>query len=97
MKTAFFGQDANWGRIMAAVGRSGADLDPGAIDLFIDDVQLVQNGLWNGAEAEREATLKMKNREFRVTIDLKRGDGQATVYTCDLSYDYVRINADYRT
>lgn len=97
VKTAFFGEDANWGRIMAAVGRSGARLDPAAIDLFIDDVQLVQNGLWLGPESERDATQKMKNREFQVIIDVKQGDGQAKVYTCDLSYDYVRINAEYRT
>ena len=97
VKTAFFGQDANWGRIMAALGRSGAELEPEKIDIFIDDVLLVKNGMWAGKRAEEDATARLKNREFRVTADLNLGSGQATVYTSDLSFDYVKINADYRT
>jgi glutamate N-acetyltransferase / amino-acid N-acetyltransferase len=97
VKTAFFGQDANWGRIMAALGRSGAEMEPEKVDIFIDDIVLVKNGLWAGKQAEENATARLKNREFRVTADLNLGSGQATVYTSDLSLDYVRINADYRS
>ena len=97
VKTAFFGQDANWGRIMAALGRSAAELEPEKIDILIDDVVLVKNGRWTGKQAEEDATARLKNREFRVTADLNLGPGSATVYTSDLSLDYVRINADYRT
>ena len=97
VKTAIFGQDANWGRIIAAVGRSGVDLEPRDIGISIDGVPLVESGLWLGQKAEEDASDKMKQRKFSMTIDLKRGAGQAVVYTSDLSLDYVRINADYRT
>jgi glutamate N-acetyltransferase/amino-acid N-acetyltransferase len=97
VKTAFFGQDANWGRIMAALGRSGAELEPEKIDILIDDVVLVKNGRWAGKQAEEDATARLKNREFCVTADLNLGPGSAMVYTSDLSLDYVRINADYRS
>jgi glutamate N-acetyltransferase/amino-acid N-acetyltransferase len=97
VKTAFFGQDANWGRILAAVGYSGSAVDPDAVSLFFDAVQMVDNGIFVGGDAEARGTEVLKQKEFTVTIDLKSGDGSATVYTSDLSYDYVKINADYRT
>lgn len=97
VKTAFFGQDANWGRIFAAVGYSGAEVDPDRAELFFDDVQMVRNGVFVGGDAEARGTEVLKKKEFSVAVDLHLGAGEATVYTSDLSYDYVKINADYRT
>ncbi len=97
VKTAFFGEDANWGRIIAAVGRSGEQLDPRKIDLFFDGVLLVEQGRWCGPQAESQATAVLKQPEFTITIDLHQGQGADSLLTCDLSLDYVRINADYRS
>lgn len=97
VKTAFFGEDANWGRIIAAVGYSGVAVDPGQIDIFFDDVSVVRDGLSTGKELEAQATDVLKQEEFRVTIDLRKSTGVASYYTSDLTYDYVRINADYRS
>ena len=96
-KTALFGEDANWGRILGAVGRSGIPVDPEKIDIFFGSVQMVRSGFGCGKEAEAEATRVLKQDEFTVTIDLNLGQETETVYTCDFSIDYVRINADYRT
>jgi len=97
VKTAFFGQDANWGRIFAAVGYSGAKVEQLKAELFFDDVQMVRNGLFTGGDAEARGTEVLRKKDFTVTVDLHLGDGISTVYTSDLSYDYVKINADYRT
>jgi glutamate N-acetyltransferase/amino-acid N-acetyltransferase len=97
VKTAFFGQDANWGRILAAVGYSGARVDQDRLSLRFDDVLMAEGGIFAGGDAEERGTEVLKEKEFTVTIDLALGDGQATVYTSDLSYDYVKINGDYRT
>ena len=97
VKTAFFGQDANWGRIFAAVGYSGAQVEQHRTELFFDDVQMVKDGLFVGGDAEARGTEVLKKPEFSVIADLHLGEGSATVYTSDLSYDYVKINADYRT
>ena len=97
VKTAFFGQDANWGRIFCAVGYSGADLDQSRTELFFDDVRMVKDGVFVGGDAEARGTQVLQRKEFTVTVDLHMGKGEATVYTSDLSYEYVKINADYRT
>jgi len=97
VKTALFGEDANWGRILGAVGRAGIPVDPEKIDVFFGSAQMVQNGIGCGKEAEAEATRVLRQEEFRVTIDLNLGQEVETVYTCDFSIDYVKINADYRT
>ncbi len=97
VKTAFFGEDPNWGRILAALGRSGVEFDPYQVDLFFDEVCLVKNGLSRGKETEAKAHEIMKKREFTLTILLKRGNADAEVWTSDLSYEYVKINAEYRT
>jgi len=97
VKTAFFGEDANWGRIIAAVGYSGAEVDPERIAIRFDQVTVVENGLGTGPELESEATAVLKRPEFRVEIELGLGAGSCSYYTSDLTYDYVRINADYRT
>jgi len=97
VKTAFFGEDANWGRIIAAVGYSGAEVDPDKVSISFDGVMVAENGLAGSAEQEAAATAVMKLPEFTVTVDLGLGNGSAFYYTSDLTYDYVKINADYRT
>ena len=97
VKTAFFGEDANWGRIVGAVGRAGVDVDPDKIDLYFDDVQMVKSGMGCGKTLEAEATRILKKPEFAVIIDLNQGPGIGSMITCDFSVEYVRINADYRS
>jgi glutamate N-acetyltransferase/amino-acid N-acetyltransferase len=97
VKTAFFGEDANWGRILAAAGRAGVTLKSDRIDVFFNDVRMCHNGIGCGDMAENQATQVMKKPEYTVTVDLKLGSGQASMLTCDFSLDYVRINADYRS
>lgn len=97
VKTAFFGEDANWGRILAAAGRAVVALEPDRLDLYFDDVQMVRGGTGCGPDAEARATRVMKKAEFSVTLDLNLGTGSAAMLTCDFSIDYVKINADYRS
>ena len=97
VKTAFYGQDPNWGRIMAALGRAEVMMEEKYVDIWIDDVQIVSGGLAKGIEAERQATEKMAQREFGLTINLHQGAYKDQIITCDLTHDYVTINADYRT
>ena len=97
VKTAFFGEDANWGRILAALGRSGAAFDPDRVEIAFDNVVMIKNGLGLGAEEESRATEVLKRDRFTVNIDLHAGDAVFEAYTCDFSLDYVRINADYRS
>ena len=98
VKTAFFASDPNWGRILAAIGYAGVkDLDVEKIQVWLDDVQICKDG---GAAADytEEAGAKvMAQTEITIRVDLGRGQAKDTVYTCDLSYDYVKINADYRS
>ena len=97
VKTALFGQDANWGRILAALGRSGVSFDPEKVDIYFDTVQVVKNGISTGQRAETLAGAVLKKPELVIRIDMHQGKARTQVYTCDLSLDYVRINADYRT
>ena len=98
VKTAFFASDPNLGRILAAVGYAGiADLDQTTIDLFLDDVHVAKNGGRNPDYREEDGQRVMKQSEITVRVDLHRGSAATTVWTCDLSYDYVKINADYRS
>ena len=98
VKTAFFASDPNLGRILAAVGYAGiGDLDQGLIDLFLDDVHVVVKGGRHPAYQEADGQRVMKQSEITVRVDLHRGAAEATVWTCDLSHDYVSINADYRS
>jgi glutamate N-acetyltransferase/amino-acid N-acetyltransferase len=97
VKTAFFGEDANWGRILCAAGYSGANIDPGRVDIYFDDVNIVRRGLGTGPEREDLATSVMKKREYTVRIDLHRGTKSTFLLTTDLSIDYVKINASYRS
>lgn len=97
VKTALFGEDANWGRIMAALGYSGVDMDEARTDIYIGKCKLVEKGLGQGKLADRDATLALKQREVQIIIDLHKGKATATVWTCDLSFEYVKINAAYRS
>lgn len=98
VKTAFFASDPNWGRILAAVGRTGVEnLDLDAVKIFLGDVCIVRDGGRAGEYTEEQGQAVMSQAEIMVRVELARGDASATVWTCDFSYDYVRINAEYRT
>lgn len=96
VKTALFGNDANWGRIAMAVGKSGADLDPARLSISVAGIEVFGDGEARGFDEER-ASRALDAPEVEVLVDLGCGTERATVLTCDLSYDYVRINAAYRT
>ena len=98
VKTAFFASDPNLGRILAAVGYAGIDdLDQTKINLYLDDVLVAKNGGRHVDYVEADGQRVMKQSEILVRVVLGRGDAKDTVWTCDLSYDYVKINADYRS
>ena len=97
VKTAFFASDHNIGRILAAIGYAGVALDTARIDLHIDDVLVAKGGGRNPGYREEQAVAAMKKPEFTVRAVLNRGKAEATVWTCDFSFDYVKINAEYRT
>ncbi len=97
VKTAFFGEDANWGRIIAALGRSGCRFQPKKVCILFDQVLMVKNGVGQGVAAEKAASEILKNDAILLTVELHDGIDSAEVLTCDLSYDYVKINADYRS
>jgi glutamate N-acetyltransferase/amino-acid N-acetyltransferase len=98
VKTAFFASDPNLGRILAAVGYAGiTDLDVAQVELYLDDVHVATRGGRHPEYREEDGQRVMKQAEIAVRVDLGRGDASATVWTCDLSHDYVSINADYRS
>ena len=98
VKTAFFASDPNLGRILAAVGYAGiADLEQTRIDLYLDEVLVAKNGGRHAGYVEADGQRVMKQSEITVRVVLGRGSASDTVWTCDLSYDYVKINADYRS
>ena len=98
VKTAFFASDPNLGRILCAVGYAGiVDLDPGLIDLHLDDVHVARQGGRHPGYREEDGQRVMKQAEVTVRVNLHRGGASASVWTCDLSHDYVSINADYRS
>jgi len=96
VKTAVYGRDANWGRILAALGYSGALFRDDSVDISINGIKLVRNGLATGKDADASQALK-HDKEVTIDIDLKIGTGAERVYTCDLTEEYIRINAAYRT
>lgn len=99
-KAAIFGHDANWGRILCALGYSGVTFDPDAIELFFQSksgsIQIYRDGVAAGY-SEEEATKILSDEEVTVLVDMKMGDAEAAAWGCDLTYDYVKINADYRS
>ncbi len=97
VKTSFYGQDPNWGRVMGALGRAEIMMEEEKVDIWIDDVQIVAGGIGKGVEAEKKAAGKMAQKEFALTIDLQQGNCQDEIITCDLTHDYISINANYRT
>lgn len=98
VKTAFFASDPNLGRILAAIGYAGiADLDVDCVKVWLDDVLVAERGGRAAAYREEDGARVMKQAEITVRVDLGRGTASASVYTCDFSYDYVKINADYRS
>jgi glutamate N-acetyltransferase/amino-acid N-acetyltransferase len=97
VKTAAFGEDANWGRIAMAAGKAGVAFDPDHLDIFFNDVQMASKGLSCGDRAEAAATAVLQQPEYSITVNLNMGKGQASLLTCDFSIDYVKINADYRS
>jgi glutamate N-acetyltransferase/amino-acid N-acetyltransferase len=98
VKTALFGEDPNWGRIASTIGASGIECDESRLTIYYDNL-LIYSDEQRELDKEREekAYKIMKNDSFRVTCDIGLGDGEFTSYGCDLSYEYVKINAEYRT
>ncbi len=97
VKTAFFASDPNWGRILAAVGYAGVDLDQSTVNVSLDDVRICERGGLADGYTEDQGAAVMSRPEITIHIDLGQGQASDTVYTCDLSYEYVKINADYRS
>jgi glutamate N-acetyltransferase/amino-acid N-acetyltransferase len=97
VKTAIAGEDANWGRIIMAVGKSGEYADRDKIKIFIGDEQVTNNGMVYKKYSEINATKYLKQDKVNITVDIGVGKGLATVYTCDLTHKYIEINADYRS
>ena len=97
VKTAIAGEDANWGRIVMAVGKSGAQADRDQLSIMFGDITVAQNG-WRAPDySEEDASAYMKNENIDITVFLGIGEGHATVWTCDLTHGYIAINADYRS
>jgi glutamate N-acetyltransferase/amino-acid N-acetyltransferase len=96
VKTAIYGKDANWGRVTCAVGYSGVPVDPDRLSLWFDDLHLVRDGQPYDVDEERALEI-LSQDELTISVELGQGQAQATVWTCDLTHDYVSINAHYRT
>ena len=97
VKTAFFGGDPNWGRILCALGYSGAQINPDRVDVFFDEIPIVKRGIGVGGRLEKRAGEVLKNKSFKVVVDLHQGKSQFSLYTTDLSIGYVKLNASYRS
>lgn len=96
VKTAIFGEDANWGRIITAAGYSGADFDPNLIDIYIGDLMVCRNGTALKFDEDKAKEI-LKQKEIKIRLNLKRGITSDRIWTCDFSYDYVKINGSYRS
>jgi glutamate N-acetyltransferase/amino-acid N-acetyltransferase len=97
VKTALRGEDPNWGRIVQALGASPARVPPDRIGIRFGRVAVLRGGRWLGAAAEGQARRVMRGAAYEIAIDLGAGRGKAEVLTCDLTEDYIRINAEYRS
>ena len=97
VKTAIAGEDANWGRVVMAVGKSGAAADRDRLSIRFGDIVVAENGWRAPNYSEDETSAYMKNQELEIGVDLGIGDGKSTVWTCDLTHGYITINADYRS
>lgn len=96
VKAAFFGEDANWGRIITAIGYSGAEFDPSQVDVYLGYIQVVEKGVGLVIN-EKQAKEYLEGKKLNITVVFNQGNAYATAWGCDLSYDYVKINADYRS
>ena len=96
VKTAFYGEDANLGRIIAAAGHAGVDIDPMQVELFFSSEKVAEGGAYLDFD-ESKVNLALKEQEFEFTVVIGKGPGEATIWTTDLSHEYVDINAYYRT
>ncbi len=97
VKTAFFGNDPNWGRILAAAGSAGVDFDPNKIEILLNDIPIVQDGITSEYFEESIVKNEMKKKEVTLVVNFHNGPVSSTVWTCDMTYDYIKINASYRT
>jgi glutamate N-acetyltransferase/amino-acid N-acetyltransferase len=96
VKCAFFGEDPNWGRILSSAGASGVAFTESKVSLHIEDIQVVKDGM--PIDGVREQLLEIvKQKEYKISLNLHLGESKISVFTCDLSYDYVKINAEYTT
>lgn len=98
VKTALFASDPNWGRLLAAIGRAGlTDLDVSKVAVYLNNVKIAEHGARAASYTEEQGGAVMANEEITIRVELQRGEAEATVWTSDLSHEYVRINAEYRT
>ncbi len=97
VKTAFFGEDANWGRILSALGHSDISIHQDRVDIFFDGIPIVKNGVGTGPKQEERASKILKKKAFKLTVHLHQGKGNFSLLTTDLSLNYVKINASYRS
>jgi glutamate N-acetyltransferase/amino-acid N-acetyltransferase len=97
VKTAIAGEDPNWGRIVAAVGKAGEEADRDRLAIWLGEIQVAKDGEMASSYREQDGAAYMKNREIAISVDVGVGKGAATVWTCDLTKDYIAINADYRS
>jgi len=96
VKAALFGEDANWGRVVCALGYSGAKFNPDLVDVYLGDLLVAKNGSGLAFDEEKAAQI-LKEKTIVIIVDMKQGPAEATAWGCDLTYEYVRINGDYRT
>jgi glutamate N-acetyltransferase/amino-acid N-acetyltransferase len=97
VKTAVAGEDPNWGRIVMAIGKSGAAADRDLLSIYLGDILVAENGWVSPSYREEDGAGYMERTELRITVDIGIGSGTATVWTCDLTHGYISINADYRS
>jgi glutamate N-acetyltransferase/amino-acid N-acetyltransferase len=97
VKTAVAGEDANWGRVVMAIGKAGISIFPSLLSISIGNIVVSELGSISRKHSESKLSKYMKNQEIKININLAQGDCSAKVWTCDLTHDYIRINADYRS
>ena len=97
LKCACFGEDPNWGRVVAAAGSSGVDIDPGKTDVYLGKIKALSNGQSIKNFDRARARKFFKTKDVKIVVDLKGGKGKATAWTCDFSKEYVAINSEYST
>jgi glutamate N-acetyltransferase/amino-acid N-acetyltransferase len=97
VKTAITGQDPNWGRVVMAIGKSGAAADRDLLTIRFGDITVAENGWVSPSYSEEQGAAYMQNEHLIIGVDLALGQGSSTVWTCDLTHDYIAINADYRS